>query len=63
MEPTKERTFPSQYTLDASASYDVDTANGNDSISYDRSFSNNDNVTINETLDGGKRIKVSFQEK
>jgi PKD repeat protein len=63
MEPTKERTYPSQFALDASPSYDIDTANDNDALTYERSFSNNDNVNIDETLDGGKRIKVSFKEK
>ncbi len=63
MESTKERTYPSQFTLDASPSYDVDTANDNDALTYQRSFSNNDNVNIDETFDAGKRIKVSFKEK
>lgn len=63
IEPTKQRRLPSQYRLDASASYDIDTQKGWDSISYDWSFSNNENVSIDETVDGWKRVKISFKEK
>ncbi|MEI7477960.1 MAG: PKD domain-containing protein [bacterium] len=63
MEATKQRKLPSQFTLDASPSYDIDTANGNDALSYEWSFSNNDNVSIDQSLDANKRIAVSFKEK
>lgn len=63
IEPVKQRHLPSQFILDASPSYDVDTANDNDALSYEWTFSNNDNVTIDQTYDNGKRIKVSFKEK
>lgn len=62
--PTRERLNPSEYRLDASASYDVDSQNGGwDFLTYSWSFSNNDNVSIVETADWGKRIKISFKEK
>lgn len=63
MEPTKKRRLASEYWLDASASYDVDTPKWGDAISYDWAFSNNENISIEETLEEGKKIKVSFKEK
>jgi PKD repeat protein len=62
-EPTKQRVKPSEFTLDASSSFDVDTVNWWESISYERWFTNNDNVTVDKTFDNGKRIMVSFKEK
>lgn len=63
IEPTKVRRLSSEFWLDASASYDVDTPKWGDSISYDWAFSNNENISIGETLEEGKRIKVTFKEK
>ena len=63
MEPTKKRRLASEYWLDASPSYDVDTPKWWDKISYDWSFSNNENVSIEENLEEGKKIRVSFKEK
>lgn len=61
--PTKQRTSPSQFTLDASASYDVDTLKGSDALSFDRTFSNTDNVVIDKTYDDNRRIDISMKEK
>lgn len=63
MEPTKKRRLASEYWLDASSSYDIDTPKWNDFITYNWAFSNNENVNILETLEEGKKIKVSFKEK
>lgn len=63
IEPSKQWKQPSQFILDASPSYDIDTANDNDALTYEWTFSNNDNVTIDQTYDNSKRIKVSFKEK
>lgn len=62
-EPTKTRQKPSEFTFDASPSYDIDTANDNDALTYEWSFSNSDNVSIDKTYDDNKRILVSFKEK
>ncbi len=62
-EPTKQRVKPSEFVLDAGSSFDIDTVQWWESISYERWFTNNDNVTIDKSFDNGKRILVSFKEK
>jgi hypothetical protein len=62
-EPTKTRQKPSEFTFDASPSYDIDTKDDNDALTYEWSFSNNDNVSIDKIFDENKRILVSFKEK
>jgi PKD repeat protein len=61
-EPSNQWKFPSSFILDAGASYDIDTANDNDALSYERSFSNAENIVANP-LDGGKRNEISMKEK
>lgn len=63
VEPTKQWKYPSQFTLDASPSYDIDTTKGDDALTYERAFSNSDNVVIDQTYDNGKRIDISMKEK
>jgi hypothetical protein len=43
--PTSKRTYPSEFTLDASNSSDVDVLHGVDSLEYERRFST-DKYTI-----------------
>lgn len=62
-EPTKTWLKPSEFTFDASPTYDIDTANDNDALTYDWSFSNSDNVSVDKVYDDNKRILVSFKEK
>jgi len=55
-----DRQYPSQFVLDASPSSDRDVATETDTITYDRSFSNNSQVTIDQSYDDNKTIVVSF---
>jgi len=54
---------PSQYIFDASASFDVDQMNWVDKLKYTWKFSDNQNVSIDKSLDDWKKIYVSFNEK
>jgi PKD repeat protein len=62
-EPVLERSLPSQFILDAGATSDEDVINGNDQLTYERKFSNTENVIRERTEDNGKRIVVSFNQK
>lgn len=60
--PRLDWQFPSQFVLDATSSFDIDVTNGNDSIRYDRSFSNPSLTEIEQTYDNGQSVIVSFNE-
>lgn len=62
--PTSKRTNPSEFTLDASSTLDVDVDNGVDSLEYEWSFypSNND-VEILSTENNNQRVVVRFNER
>lgn len=57
--PTKIWTYPSEFTLDASNSMDVDVENKIDSLSYSWSFSTND-VDIISTENNNEKVVVRF---
>ncbi|HMT26887.1 MAG TPA: PKD domain-containing protein, partial [Candidatus Absconditabacterales bacterium] len=61
--PTSARLAPSEFLLDASPSSDIDVLNQADALSYERSFSNTENVEIKEKIDEGKKIRVAFNKK
>ena len=60
--PTKKWLYPSEFTLDASNTLDIDVDNGADSIEYTWSFST-DNVKIISSENNNARIVVQFDEK
>ena len=61
---TSKRTNPSEFTLDASNTSDIDVDNGVDSLEYAWSFStDNDNVEILSTKNNNQRVVVRFNEK
>lgn len=57
-----DRQYPSQFVLDATASFDIDQVNGFDQITYDRSFSSPTLTTIEQEYDNGQALVVSFEE-
>ena len=59
--PTKRWVKPSEFTLNASNSSDVDVINGVDSLEYNRTFSTN-NVKIVSTENNNEKIVVQFDE-
>lgn len=61
--PTNKWMKASEYTLDASSSFDFDELKNNDKMSFERSFSNNENVKIIESTEDNKRIVVQFDAK
>ena len=58
----ESREFPSQYLLDGSLSSDIDVITAGDVLSYQRQFSPQEHVTINESQENGKRVVVSFEQ-
>ena len=60
--PTSKRTYPSEFTLDASNTLDVDVDNGVDSLEYKREFST-DSVEIVSTENNNEQMVVRFNEK
>lgn len=60
--PRLDRQFPSQFVLDASATFDIDVTNKYDAITYDRSFSNPGLTKIEQEYDNKQAIVVSFEE-
>lgn len=60
--PTSTRQYPSEFTLDAQSSNDIDVANGYDSLSYDWKFSNQNAVHITSTDQTNKKITALFNE-
>lgn len=60
---TNQRMKASEYVLDASNSFDVDELRGNDAVSFQRSFSNNENVKIIDSTGNNKRVVVQFDAR
>lgn len=60
--PRLDRQFPSQFVLDATATFDVDITNKYDTINYERSFSNPWLTKIEQEYDNKQAIVVSFEE-
>ena len=58
--PTKIWTYPSEFTLDASNSTDVDVENKVDSLEYSWSFSRPEDVDILSTENNNEKIVVRF---
>ena len=62
--PTSKWTNPSEFTLNASNTLDVDVDNGVDSLEYTWSFLPNENVVdILSTENNNQKIVVRFNEK
>ena len=62
--PTSKWTSPSEFTLNANNSLDVDVDNGVDSLEYEWSFSpNKDSTEIISTENNNQRVVVRFNEK
>lgn len=59
--PTSKWTYPSEFTLDASNSSDIDVLNGVDSLEYEWKF-DTENYSIISTEDDNRRIVVQFNE-
>ncbi len=59
--PTNKRLYPSEFTLDASNSSDVDVLNWVDSLEYHWDF-DTENYTIVWTEDNNRKIVVQFNE-
>lgn len=60
--PTNKWLYPSEFYLDASASFDVDVASAGDEMTFNWSFSNPNMVKITERDDHNQKIKVLFNE-
>lgn len=60
--PTNRRLYPSEFTLDASNTKDIDVDNWVDSLEYSWSFST-DNVKILSSENNNEKIVVQFNEK
>ncbi len=60
--PTSKRTNPSEFTLNANNTLDVDVDNGVDSLEYERNFST-DAFDILSTENNNQKIVVRFDEK
>ncbi len=58
--PSNSWTNPSEFIFDASVSSDIDVSNGNDSLSYERSFPETAKATIVNTENNNQKIKVQF---
>ena len=58
--PTKIWTYPSEFTLDASNSMDIDVENWVDSLEYSWSFSSPEDVDILSTENNNEKIVVRF---
>ena len=59
--PTSKWKYPSEFTLDASNSTDIDVLNWVDSLEYERKFST-ENYKIISTEDNNRRIVVQFDD-
>jgi len=60
--PRLEWQYPSQFVLDAAASFDIDEINKYDTLTYERSFSNPSLTKIEQQYDNNKSVVVSFEE-
>ena len=58
--PTKIWTYPSEFTLDASSSTDIDVENKLDSLEYSRSFSKPEDVSLISTENNNEKMVVRF---
>jgi hypothetical protein len=62
--PTSKRTNPSEFTLDASSTLDVDVDNGVDSLEYEWSFAPaNNSAEILYTENNNQKVIVRFNER
>lgn len=61
--PTSDRSNPSQFILDATSSFDYDILNNNDSLTYERWFSDPDNTQVIDQSEDNKQIHVQFNTK
>jgi hypothetical protein len=60
--PRLDRQYPSQFVLDAAASFDIDVINKFDDLKYERSFNNPSLTKIEQQYDNNKSVVVSFEE-
>jgi len=60
--PIAEREQPSQFIFDASRTTDIDVSNGYDALTYKRTFSDNEFVTIDKEYENNKLIVASFNK-
>ena len=63
MTPTSKRQKPSEFTLDASNSSDVDVLNGVDELEYEWTFSLPNDVNIVSTENDNEKMVVQFNKK
>lgn len=61
--PSNQWLKPSEYILDAGSSFDIDELKSSDKMSFERSFSNNENVNIVESTEDNKRIVAQFDAR
>lgn len=61
--PVLNREYPSEFILDAGASYDNDVMSNNDSLEYEWKFSNEWVVKIEKSYEKWKKILVAFEDK
>ena len=62
--PTSKWTNPSEFTLDASNSMDIDVNNGVDSLEYTRDFpTDKDNTQILSTENNNQKVVVRFNKR
>jgi PKD repeat protein len=62
MTPTEDRQYPSQFRFDAGLSSDVDVINADDELLYQRRFTPETDVVIEEVVANGRQIIASFNE-
>lgn len=62
MKPRLDRSAPSEFVLDATATYDVDVINKNDELRYEWSFSSPNTTKIIEAEPDNKRVVVTFDD-
>ena len=63
VESQSEREFPSQFILDASGTTDEDEIAGNDTLTYERQFSNSSKVRLDRAIEAdNSKIRISVEE-
>ena len=62
VQATSKWTSPSEFTLDAGNTVDIDEDNGLDSLQYEWTFST-DNIEIDSVENNNEKIVVRFNEK
>lgn len=60
--PTSTWLYPSEFSLNADATNDIDVTNGFDQLSYDWKFSSQDTVQYVQSSADRKRVTVLFNE-